>query len=64
MDPKHRGLGVGTLMGASFLLFAKSLGYEAAYFNLVFQSNATSVKLWESLGFERARKDTETAYKK
>ena len=53
VDPAYRGSGAGTLMGACFLSFAKALGYKAAYFNLVFESNAHSIRLWESLGFRR-----------
>lgn len=51
--PRFRGLGVGSLMGKVFLRAARDLGYKSSYFNLVFKSNETSVKLWESLGFER-----------
>ncbi len=51
--PRFRGLGVGSLMGKVFLRAARDLGYKSSYFNLVFKSNDTSVKLWESLGFER-----------
>lgn len=40
-------------MGRSFLKMARDLGYKSSYFNLVFQSNAVSIRLWESLGFER-----------
>jgi RimJ/RimL family protein N-acetyltransferase len=51
--PKYRIRGVGKLMGNMFLRMARDLGYKSAYFNLVFQSNQASVKLWESLGFQR-----------
>ena len=40
-------------MGKVFLNVARDLGYRSAYFNLVFQSNQASIRLWESLGFER-----------
>ena len=40
-------------MGQTFLQCARDLGYQSAYFNLVFQSNEASVRLWESLGFQR-----------
>ena len=40
-------------MGHVFLQVARDLGYQSAYFNLVFRSNTASVQLWESLGFER-----------
>ena len=53
VQPETRGYRVGTLMGACFLQFARQLGYQAAYFNLVFESNQVSIKLWERLGFER-----------
>jgi RimJ/RimL family protein N-acetyltransferase len=53
VDPASRGSRVGTLMGACFLRFACTLGYKAAYFNLVFASNIVSVRLWERLGFQR-----------
>mmetsp|Transcript_1963 Transcript_1963/g.4740 ORF Transcript_1963/g.4740 Transcript_1963/m.4740 type:complete len:289 (+) Transcript_1963:96-962(+) len=51
--PRFRSLGVGRLMGNVFLRAARDLGYKSSYFNLVFKSNGGSVKLWESLGFER-----------
>jgi RimJ/RimL family protein N-acetyltransferase len=51
--PKFRKMGVATAMGKSFLKMAKDLGYKSSYFNLVFKSNVASVRLWESLGFER-----------
>lgn len=51
--PRFRRLGVGRLMGRVFLRVAKDLGYKSSYFNLVFKSNAGSVLMWESLGFER-----------
>ncbi|KAL7547291.1 hypothetical protein ACHAWF_010621 [Thalassiosira exigua] len=41
------------LMGNIFLRAARDLGYKSSYFNLVFKSNGGSVKLWESLGFQR-----------
>lgn len=40
-------------MGNVFLRSARDLGYKSSYFNLVFKSNVGSVKLWESLGFQR-----------
>ena len=51
--PKFRTQGVARLMGHVFLQVARDLGYKSAYFNLVFRSNTASVRLWESLGFER-----------
>jgi L-amino acid N-acyltransferase YncA len=51
--PDYRGCGIGTLMGSVFLRLARDIGYRSVYFNLVFKSNAVSVRLWESLGFRR-----------
>lgn len=48
-----RRKGIGKFMGKCFLKFAKDLGYRASYFNLVFASNEPSVRLWESLAFQR-----------
>ena len=50
---KSRGLGVARLMGKVFLQAARDMGYKSSYFNLVFKSNVGSVKLWDSLEFER-----------
>jgi len=46
-------MGVATLMGRAFCRFAKDLGYKSSYFNLVFESNVASVRLWEKLNFDR-----------
>jgi RimJ/RimL family protein N-acetyltransferase len=51
--PEARKQGVATLMGHIYLQAAKDLGYRSSYFNLVFANNVASVRLWESLGFER-----------
>ncbi len=34
------------------LSIAANLGYEAVMFNLVFETNIASIRLWQSLGFE------------
>ena len=39
-------------MGKSFLKLAPVLGYRAAMFNLVFDTNKPSLHLWRSLGFK------------
>jgi ribosomal protein S18 acetylase RimI-like enzyme len=51
--PNFRRMGIGHLMAQVFLRVARDVGYESAYFNLVFKSNTASVLLWESLGFQR-----------
>jgi len=47
----HRGKGVGIIMANSFLSLAPLLGYRASMFNLVFENNVASVKLWRKLQF-------------
>lgn len=52
VQPRVRGQGIGRLMGVAMLQIAAALGYTAVMFNLVFETNSTSLKLWQSLGFE------------
>lgn len=40
-------------MAQAFLHFAPKLGYDSSIFNLVFETNVASIRLWEKLGFER-----------
>ncbi len=47
-----RGQGIGRLMGEAMVAIATDLGYQAVMFNLVFETNIASLRLWESLGFE------------
>ncbi|KAF0468043.1 acyl-CoA N-acyltransferase [Gigaspora margarita] len=53
---KFRNLGIGKIMAESFLLFAPLLGYKSCVFNLVFENNIASIKLWKSLGFKEIGK--------
>ncbi|KAL2870764.1 GNAT family N-acetyltransferase [Aspergillus lucknowensis] len=46
-----RNQGVGVVMGRAYLHFAPLLGYKYSVFNLVFENNVASVKIWEKLGF-------------
>ncbi|XP_052068806.1 uncharacterized protein LOC127708049 [Mytilus californianus] len=46
-----RGYGAGTFMAEAYLQIARDLGYLGSFFNLVFVSNESSVKLWRKLGF-------------
>ncbi|KAI8076769.1 uncharacterized protein BX664DRAFT_343882 [Halteromyces radiatus] len=50
----HRGFGAGIAMGESFPQIASALGYQASVFNLVFQNNEASIKIWRRLGFKEA----------
>ncbi|SCZ90396.1 BZ3500_MvSof-1268-A1-R1_Chr1-3g01962 [Microbotryum saponariae] len=54
VPPVHRGLKVGKTLGRSYLHYAPLLGYKASVFNLVYVNNIASVKIWDSLGFQRA----------
>lgn len=51
VQPTLRGQGIGRLMGEEMLKIAKHLNYAAVIFNLVFETNIPSIKLWQSLGF-------------
>lgn len=53
VNPKKRGTGAGSLMGAQYPIWAKELGYEYSVFNLVFVTNTASIKIWDKLGFDR-----------
>lgn len=48
-----RGKGMGKEMGRKYLEWAPKLGYVYSVFNLVFETNVASAKIWESLGFEK-----------
>lgn len=49
----HRRRGLGRIMGRAFIRIASDLGYAGSLFNLVFESNCASIRLWDSLGFRR-----------
>ena len=51
VQPQMRGRGIGRIMGETMLLLAAHLGYKGVMFNLVFETNIPSIRLWESLGF-------------
>jgi hypothetical protein len=40
-------------MAEQALVLAKRRGYRAMMFNLVYTSNIASLKLWDSMGFQR-----------
>ncbi|KAI9684100.1 MAG: hypothetical protein M1829_003370 [Trizodia sp. TS-e1964] len=48
-----RNRGVGRLMGESYVLWAPLLGYAYSVFNLVYETNLASCRIWDSLGFKR-----------
>ncbi|KAI9738294.1 MAG: hypothetical protein M1834_008792 [Cirrosporium novae-zelandiae] len=48
-----RNRGVGRLMGECYLDWAPKLGYTYSVFNLVYETNVASCRIWEALGFKR-----------
>ncbi len=56
VPPSSRGLGVGTLAGRSFLYYGPRLGYLGSVFNLVYDTNQASARIWDRLGFDRVGK--------
>ncbi|KAK5662149.1 hypothetical protein OQA88_8054 [Cercophora sp. LCS_1] len=48
-----RNRGVGRLMGEMYLEWAPRLGYTYSVFNLVYETNVASCKIWDALGFKR-----------
>lgn len=48
-----RNRGVGRLMGEAYLDYAPKLGYSYSVFNLVYETNVASCKIWDALGFKR-----------
>lgn len=52
VNPRHRGLGVGKTLGRSYVYVGPRLGYTYSVFNLVFDTNTASRKIWDSLAFE------------
>jgi GNAT superfamily N-acetyltransferase len=48
-----RNRGVGRLMGEAYIDWAPRLGYTYSVFNLVYETNVASCKIWDALGFKR-----------
>lgn len=53
MPAAARGRGSGRHLAQAFLHYAPILGYKSSIFNLVFETNVASIRLWEKLGFEK-----------
>ncbi|MCJ1385214.1 hypothetical protein MMC17_008335 [Xylographa soralifera] len=49
----ERNKGVGRLMGEGYLEWAPKLGYTYSVFNLVYETNLASCRIWDALGFKR-----------
>jgi RimJ/RimL family protein N-acetyltransferase len=50
--PAWRNRGLGWLLGATMLSYAKELGYRSVIYNLVFSENQVARRLWNKLGFK------------
>ncbi|KAF2444324.1 hypothetical protein P171DRAFT_432383 [Karstenula rhodostoma CBS 690.94] len=48
-----RNRGVGRLMGEIYLDWAPKMGYTYSVFNLVYETNVASCRIWDALGFKR-----------
>lgn len=48
-----RNRGVGRLMGEAYINWAPRLGYSYSVFNLVYETNVASCRIWDALGFKR-----------
>ncbi|KAH6653087.1 hypothetical protein BKA67DRAFT_506546, partial [Truncatella angustata] len=48
-----RNRGIGRLLGETYLDWAPKLGYSYSVFNLVYETNVASCKIWDALGFKR-----------
>lgn len=53
VSSKTRGKHIGSEMGKVYLKWAPLLGYTYSVFNLVFETNVASIKIWDNLGFDR-----------
>eukprot|EP00474_Spongospora_subterranea_P002400 CRZ02858.1 hypothetical protein [Spongospora subterranea] len=53
VDKRFRRQGVGNLMADAFEVLAPACGYDAAFFNLVFEDNPGSIALWEMKDYKR-----------
>lgn len=53
VPPTNRGLGLGAVLGRSFLHFGPAAGYRGSVFNLVYANNVASIRIWERLGFTK-----------
>lgn len=53
VNHRRRGLGLGKELGRKYLHYAPRLGFVYSVFNLVYETNVASWKIWDSLGFER-----------
>jgi GNAT superfamily N-acetyltransferase len=53
VGPAARNRGVGRLLGEAYVYWAPRLGYRYSVFNLVYETNVASLRIWDGLGFQR-----------
>ncbi|ODV86912.1 hypothetical protein CANARDRAFT_6482 [[Candida] arabinofermentans NRRL YB-2248] len=53
VNNQARGKSVGSKLGECYLYYAPKLGFRYSVFNLVYETNVASSKIWDGLGFER-----------
>ena len=52
VNPDAQGKGIGKLLCAHSIEFAKNQGYTGIQFNIVVSTNTAAVALWKKFGFE------------
>jgi L-amino acid N-acyltransferase YncA len=52
VNPHCQGRGIGNLLCAHSIDFARQKGYSGMQFNIVVSTNTTAVRLWKKFGFE------------
>lgn len=53
MPNSQRGKKIGNALAESYTHYAPALGYRGSVFNLVYENNVASLRLWEKLGFTK-----------
>ncbi|KAK7202478.1 hypothetical protein BZA70DRAFT_242817 [Myxozyma melibiosi] len=64
VSDKARGQGVGKTLGKQYVQWAPKLGYKSSIFNLVFETNVASQRIWDRLGFEKVGRVKKAAFVK
>ncbi|KAJ8096697.1 hypothetical protein POJ06DRAFT_203657 [Lipomyces tetrasporus] len=64
VSEKARGQGVGKILGKQYVEWAPKLGYTGSIFNLVFETNIASQRIWDGLGFEKVGRVKKVAWVK
>lgn len=62
VNPIKRGMSIGKTLGKNYIKLAPKLNFKYSVFNLVYESNVASCKIWDGLGFERIGKIKNAGY--